>query len=544
VANSFHRASASQTDLLTELALWRAAGLKARFWWRDDDASAASPQLRRLLDLADELRLDLAIAVVPAKADRALAQLLDRSNCSIWQHGLHHRDFGDGEFGAGRSLEARVRDALQGQRAMDALFGAAGWQHVFVPPFHLWSLDFKMLTPLLGYEGVSSGNPTTPRVQGVAELNAEIDVVDWATSEFAGGAAVNRLLLEELHARRTGMVAAESPIGFLTHHAVFDEDAWHFLATLFRLLRDHPASEWLAPDRAFAQGCNTTPGDEQAAPADVTVVITSCGRQDLLERTIDTFLKFNTFPVARVLIVEDGDGSGNARLERKYAGLGFEWLATRHRVGQIAAIDAAYRLVKTKYIFHCEDDWEFIEAGFIEKSLAVLQSNERILQVALRALDDIHGHPLLAQPFAAAGVSYRLFKHSYDAPDGRTWHGFSFNPGLRRTADYLCLGTYGALDPLGEQRSEQVESEISRRYRERGMFAAILDEPAGYVRHLGAGRSVPLPRGPATAPSEPVHASKAPARMGFGQHCRDLVPSLVRAIEARIAPLRRTRSQE
>jgi len=38
---------------------------------------------------------------------------------------------------------------------------------------------------------------------------------------------------------------------------------------------------------------------------DVSLVITSCGRFDLLERTLDSFFKYNTYPIKEVIITED-----------------------------------------------------------------------------------------------------------------------------------------------------------------------------------------------------------------------------------------------
>ena len=115
-------------------------------------------------------------------------------------------------------------------------------------------------------------------------------------------------------------------------------------------------------------------------PAGVTVVVTSCGRQDLLERTLDSFLKYNTYPVRAFVIVEDDASDKNRRLEEKYGPYNLKWLATGKHIGQISAIDEAYKHVQTEYIFHCEDDWEFTAPGFIEKSLAVLTANPKLLQ--------------------------------------------------------------------------------------------------------------------------------------------------------------------
>ena len=50
-------------------------------------------------------------------------------------------------------------------------------------------------------------------------------------------------------------------------------------------------------------------------------------------------------------------------------------------IGQIKSIDKnIYSLVKTEFIFHCEDDWEFYSYGFIEKSINILSNNLKYLQ--------------------------------------------------------------------------------------------------------------------------------------------------------------------
>ena len=58
--------------LEAELTAWADAGLAATFWWRDDDASAPSAVLERLLALRCRYRVPLAIAVIPGRMDPAL----------------------------------------------------------------------------------------------------------------------------------------------------------------------------------------------------------------------------------------------------------------------------------------------------------------------------------------------------------------------------------------------------------------------------------------------------------------------------------------
>ena len=205
-------------------------------------------------------------------------------------------------------------------------------------------------------------------------------------------------------------------------------------------------------------------------------------------RTLDSFLAHNTCHVAQIIVIEDGPGAANAPLWERYARHGIIWLATGHRIGQIAAIDYAYSFVEHDHIFHLEDDWEFYEGGFIEKSLAILQARPDCVQVWIRALNDTNRHPIAAEPEWVAGLPVRRALPDYLGK----WHGFTFNPGLRRTADYDRIGKYGwhvrydAGDPDGS------EWRLSSLYRQRGLHAVILadNDGKGYVRHLGFGRRV------------------------------------------------------
>ncbi len=213
--------------------------------------------------------------------------------------------------------------------------------------------------------------------------------------------------------------------------------------------------------------------------SDVTVVITSCKRQDLLERTIDSFLRCNTYPVARFIITEDGATPGiNDKLKQKYAALPILWIEDSQRRGQLACIDDAYARVQTKYIFHCEDDWEFYDKGFIEKSRIILENCPGVMQVWLRAEFDTNGHPLDADEYVASNgaetFEFRRVSYGYQN-NGNTWYGFSFNPGLRRFADYKLVGDYARC---------KSEVGVSYAYKSR-LFSAVILSGMGFVRHIG-----------------------------------------------------------
>jgi hypothetical protein len=250
-----------------------------------------------------------------------------------------------------------------------------------------------------------------------------------------------------------------------------------------------------------------SPAERTSAP--ITAVLTSCGRQDLLECTLETFFSFNTMPLERMIVIEDGPAGANAALMRKFRHLPIEWWGTEWWVGQINAIDSAYASIDTDYIFHLEDDWEFYASGFIEKSLRVLEADPHCLQVWLRALDDTNGHPVAPETELVGGIPCRRMEKGYLG----TWHGFSFNPGLRRHADYLRIGSFGHHAGHDKRHPGISEGAISRIYDELGFHAYILadGDGQGYVRHIGWGRMVSAglrhtkpPVKPEVAPTTPV----------------------------------------
>lgn len=150
---------------------------------------------------------------------------------------------------------------------------------------------------------------------------------------------------------------------------------------------------------------------------EVTAVITACDRLDLLEKTMRSFLKYNTYPIKQYLIRDD-------------SGLEDIWLQTRAlmesldipfhifapgQVGQAKSIDIMMAEVGTPYVFHMEDDWEF-DRDCIRDCFEAM--NVWTSQVRVRHRDDIN---------VVNTVPY------IDIADRCTNHLFSFNPHLRRT---------------------------------------------------------------------------------------------------------------
>ena len=222
----------------------------------------------------------------------------------------------------------------------------------------------------------------------------------------------------------------------------------------------------------------------------ITFVLTSCGRFRELENTLASFFKYNTADIESYIIVEDSGcdimKANCIELNKQYDNI-FTFIFNQERIGQIKSIDKAYLLITTEYIFHCEDDWQFHRHGFIEDSMAILEANEKIVNVWLRALTDTNGHTILPEVYTENDTKYRLL----DPYWREGWGGFSFNPGLRRLKEYTMLSPYSEIaqeHPSGHQRFYTPELEISKQYAKLGYHAAILLNSA--VEHTGWGKQV------------------------------------------------------
>lgn len=224
---------------------------------------------------------------------------------------------------------------------------------------------------------------------------------------------------------------------------------------------------------------------------DVTLIITSCNRPSLLDATLESFIKMNTYPIKITYIIDDSGKIGcNDDVILKYKDiLNIHSIYNNKNIGQIESIDKVYSYVKTKWIFHCEEDWLFIRPNFIEKSLKVFNDNpnEKIYTVWLRPHNHTSGHPIIIDNL---NRGYYMMDRNYTYTYNNvqyTWCGMTFNPGLRKTRDCLKYHPYTLkCDVILYNNVKYVgEYNINKKYADDGYYAVILDDPDGYVKHIG-----------------------------------------------------------
>jgi hypothetical protein len=255
--------TAGWSDLVDEFDRWGEAGRVATLWWRDDDAVTASCRLDRLVSVAGDVPISL--AVIPAAAHPELAaRVVDLSRprkaprLAVLQHGWCHTNHAvngkKNEFPAERSCRAVKSELTAGRRRLTELFGTHALP-VLVPP---WNRFVSCFLPLLSACGLGAISRVKPRRTpwprpSIAEVNVHIDLVAWTKGRgFVGERAALCGIIRHLHARRLGEVDAGEPTGILTHHLVQDEATDAFLRHLVATTKEHPATRWLDAASVFA----------------------------------------------------------------------------------------------------------------------------------------------------------------------------------------------------------------------------------------------------------------------------------------------------
>ncbi len=237
---------------------------------------------------------------------------------------------------------------------------------------------------------------------------------------------------------------------------------------------------------------NSNPSSQEnfnSNQSSVSLVLTSCGRWDLLERTLQSYVDFKSDLVGEFILIDDS-GLNSKKLNEIYNKFKIHFknsllIENPKNLGQVKSIDIAYAQVNSEYILHLEDDWEFFEEGFVEEGLVALSANPKILNCIFRDKTDLKKNreaPLVEQDKAGYFVE-------------QEWV-ISFNPSLRRVSDYKKTNqtyTEVIIDLEKKGLSEnQCEKDLSKHYKELGYYSVY--SKGNYCRHIGYHRHATVSR--------------------------------------------------
>lgn len=223
-------------------------------------------------------------------------------------------------------------------------------------------------------------------------------------------------------------------------------------------------------------------------------LLTSAGRIDLLEKTLESFYKDQQHNI-NLIIHEDNqspDVAGMNKLIDKFFNFKDEIIYVNH-LNQHKSIEQFLKNKESKYFVHLEDDWHFENTyDWISSSINIMEADQKIIKVLCR---DGSPHPcdhkyqffnneirqdrrLHLSPAACDRFNYEEFGfvEPWQAPDNVTWHGFSWNPGVTR---FDLLKQFIPF-PKWEQ-------ELAKNIFDAGYKVVELANPI--YKHIGDGRS-------------------------------------------------------
>jgi hypothetical protein len=202
---------------------------------------------------------------------------------------------------------------------------------------------------------------------------------------------------------------------------------------------------------------------------EVTIIVTSCDRFDLLERTLDSFFTLNKYPYHEIIINNDSLHPFPTKLYNKYVGMGVTWHYGIKR-GLSGSFDFLVSKVNTEYFFNIEDDWLFDgNPNFISESIEILE-NTFFEQVWIRHESDLP-YKLDANIEQVKGLKYKR------VPLNGDWCGFSFNPAVRN------LARWKSIFPNGVNGIDEID--LSRRVFNFYSACSLVNTS---IRHIGYNR--------------------------------------------------------
>jgi hypothetical protein len=219
----------------------------------------------------------------------------------------------------------------------------------------------------------------------------------------------------------------------------------------------------------------------------VTFVVSSYNRWNMLQQCLDSFIiNVNQDLIERFLIVEDSMNKDIANnIINKY-GNKVDLIFNSKRVGQAPSLDRAYRTVHTQFIMHCEDDYEWRGGpDILRDSIDILTERKDTHKIWCRHFEDYlidQGQDQFEEEIqqTSTGIPYKMLKV-------RDWCGFTFNPGLIRTEDYIKMFPegYGKHRTIHWQYSGvQTEATCNVSAKSQGFRGALCLRGACYNRGL------------------------------------------------------------
>lgn len=210
--------------------------------------------------------------------------------------------------------------------------------------------------------------------------------------------------------------------------------------------------------------------------SDVTLCMTMGGRPDLLRQSLQSISNKYEFP--HVIAVNDFNDPRCDEVFFEFFPMG-ALISDGVKRGHHGAVNELYENVRTKYIFHTEDDWVFDKDIDFDKVKIFLEKEKNITSFCFRDIYSFLGESELSKIKSSLSNDVSFFDLSKVHDE---WYFYTFNPHLIKRETVELLGDY---------RAYKKERHISRFFKKQEMFVAYSNP--GICVHIGDGASVANP---------------------------------------------------
>ena len=222
-------------------------GYEVKFWWRDDDVSDSTEELKNLISFSCLNKIPVNLAVIPQNLSNEAIKLIKQyTHISVVQHGYSHINYANigeplNEFGLHRGLEIQLKEIRIGFEKLITAFGNQ-FIPVFVPPWgHIADSVIEQISTI-GIKGISMIGDRDKIYPNLINNNVHVDIHSWKT-ESASSYEVNIRSYNQIIDDIFNKIKIEKSddecltIGILTHSQIMGNNDWHIFGKLVKAIK-------------------------------------------------------------------------------------------------------------------------------------------------------------------------------------------------------------------------------------------------------------------------------------------------------------------
>ena len=225
----------------------RNSDYEVKFWWRDDDVSDSTEELKILISFSYLNKIPVNLAVIPQNLSNEAIKLIKQyTHISVVQHGYSHINYANvgeplNEFGLHRSLEIQLKEIRIGFEKLITAFGNQ-FIPVFVPPWgHIADSVIEQISTI-GIKGISMIGDRDKIYPNLINNNVNIDIHSWKTeSDISYEVKIRpyNKIIDDVNNQIKKEKSNDDCliIGILTHSQIMDNNDWYIFGKLVKAIK-------------------------------------------------------------------------------------------------------------------------------------------------------------------------------------------------------------------------------------------------------------------------------------------------------------------